>query len=137
MKKLLFIYFLLIIAMSQCSEEPSKSHIVKRPYHIPLPLTAFELYGWKESGKEFFTLVTLTEKEKTIEEITADDNKIDRPQWMRMKIESLDSIQFLLKGLPKKSLVIWKGSPEGYRQIESNKLDELFTYCRKIDIHCD
>lgn len=122
------------MALFQCSAGPSKDNSVDRPYYIPLPLTAFELYGWSDSGQDFFTIMTLTDEKKSLKEITADNQNINRPQWLRLKVTSLDNIKFILKGLPRKSLVIWKGSPEGYKELNLSKIEKISHYCKKIEI---
>jgi hypothetical protein len=73
---------------------------------LPHSMKGYELYSWAEDGLWHFTLITGTNRNKTLEEIISG---IDTPGdgWVNLHVIGVDAIKAVLTRLPEKEWVFW------------------------------
>jgi hypothetical protein len=74
---------------------------------LPHSMKGYELYSWPENGQWHFTLITGTNRNKTLEEITSGDNIISEDEWVRMHVVGVDEIKTVLSRLPQNEYIFW------------------------------
>lgn len=67
----------------------------------------YELYSWEEEDQWHFTLITGTNRVKTLEEITTEENFISETGWVRVRVVGADAIKDVLSLLPAGESVFW------------------------------
>jgi len=104
----------------------------------PLPRSAkgYELYSWRPVGQSQwnYSLMSGTNRLKTIEEITALEDLTTSAGPVRMSARGLDELKALLRRLPRGESVTWLdgGGPVGLPQVET--VEEIKETCRRIGI---
>jgi hypothetical protein len=75
----------------------------------PLPgsMKGYELYSWQENGQWHFTLITGTNRNKTLEEITTGQSEVTEGGWVNLKAVGLDEIKDILSRVPEGQWVSW------------------------------
>jgi hypothetical protein len=81
------------------------SEIVINP--LPHSMKGYELYSWSENNQWHFTLITGTNRVKSLEEIISNENTVTPDGWVRISAQGVDSIQNVLKGLPQHEAIFW------------------------------
>jgi len=74
---------------------------------LPHSMKGYELYSWKENGQWHYTLITGTNRVKTMEEITSEEDFISEIGWVNIHVVSVDAIKDVLSHLPKGESVFW------------------------------
>jgi hypothetical protein len=74
---------------------------------LPRSFKGYELYSWEEEGQWHFTLITSTDRTKTIEEITSKQDFISETGWVRIQVVGTDAIKDVLSRLPERESVFW------------------------------
>jgi hypothetical protein len=76
---------------------------------IPLPhsMKGYELYSWSEDNQWHFTLITGTNRVKSLEEIISNENTVTSDGWVKISAQDVDSIKKVLKGLPQHEEILW------------------------------
>lgn len=74
---------------------------------LPRSLKGYELYSWEEEGEWHFTLITGTNRVKTLEEITTEEDFISETGWVRTQVVGADAIKDVLSHLPEGESVCW------------------------------
>lgn len=64
----------------------------------------YELYSWSQDGQWHFTLITGTDRNKTLEEIVSGEDFISETGWVKIHVVGIDDIKAVLSKLPQKSL---------------------------------
>jgi len=72
-------------------------------------MKGYELYSWSEDGEWHFTLITGTNRKKTLEEVTEDVNTISEDGWVHIHVVDVDAIKTVLSRLPQDEHVMWLG----------------------------
>ncbi len=70
-------------------------------------MKGYELYSWSEDSQWHFTLITGTNRLKTIEEITSEGDIISETGWVRIQAVGADAIKDVLSRLPEGESVFW------------------------------
>jgi len=76
---------------------------------LPHSMKGYELYSWSEDGGWRFTLITGTNRNKTLEEVTQDVDTISRDGWVHICMVGADAIKAVLSRLPQDEHVMWLG----------------------------
>lgn len=76
---------------------------------LPHSMKGYELYSWAENGMWHYTLITGTNRVKTIEEITSGEDFISETGWVNVHVVGLDAVKDVLNRLPKGESVFWSG----------------------------
>jgi len=74
---------------------------------LPNSMKGYELYSWPEDSQWHFTLITGTDRNKTVEEITSNDDFISEAGWVHMQMVGVDAIETVLSKLPQNEEVFW------------------------------
>lgn len=77
---------------------------------LPNSMKGYELYSWQEGGEWQFTLITGTNRTKTIAEITAGADFISESGWVKISVEGAEAIKDVLCRLPDGEPVFWCGA---------------------------
>ncbi|MDD5604438.1 MAG: hypothetical protein RBR99_05500 [Dehalococcoidales bacterium] len=76
---------------------------------LPRGFKGYELYSWPKEEKWMFTLITGTNRTKTVKELTTVEDYISETGWVNIHCSSVDDIQTALSKLPAGELVVWCG----------------------------
>lgn len=76
---------------------------------LPRSFKGYELYSWLEGGQWHFTLITGTNRTKTMEEITFGEDYISETGWVNVHVVGVDVIKEVLSRLPQNESVFWCG----------------------------
>jgi hypothetical protein len=74
---------------------------------LPASMKGYELYSWTEGNDWRFTLITGTNRNKTVEEIISEDNYISEMGWTKITVAGIDAIEIVLDKLPDNESVSW------------------------------
>ena len=74
---------------------------------LPHSMKGYELYSWQENGLWHFTLITGTNRNKTLEEIISNENILSEDEWVQMHVIGVDVIQTVLSRLPQNEEIFW------------------------------
>jgi hypothetical protein len=134
---LLLTVTLFVLLLSGCmDEEPLPP--VSLPQSLPRSMKEYELYSWKSGRAWRFTLITGTNRLKTLAEITSPESVIEG-DWVKITVEGVPDLEPVLERLPSGTQVSWRGAR--HPGIESARLEtdlrippgRLF---REIRSHC-
>lgn len=110
---------------------------------MPQSMKGYELYSWQEDDGWFFTLITGTNRNKTIEEITAEANSVTEDGWVKITVQGVDALDDLLRRLPLSESIFWIGSAGiGPASVNGDKLalppqdivDEIQKFCQEYSL---
>jgi hypothetical protein len=74
---------------------------------LPHSMKGYELYSWEEDNQWHFTLITGTNRTKTMEEITSKEDFISETGWVKMQVVGADAIKDALSRLPQSESIFW------------------------------
>ncbi len=74
---------------------------------LPRSFKGYELYSWEENGQWHFTLITGTNRTKTMEEITSKENIISDAGWVKIHVTGVEAVKGVFRRLPENESVIW------------------------------
>jgi len=80
---------------------------ISRVYALPSSMKGYELYSWPEDSRWHFTLITGTNRNKTLEEITSNEDFISEAGWVQIQVVGVDAIETVLSKLPQNEEVFW------------------------------
>jgi hypothetical protein len=78
---------------------------------LPRSMKGYELYSWFEGGQWHFTLVTGTNRNKTVEEITAAGDLVSASGWVRIHVIGAEAIKPVLCRLQQGEEIFWLAGP--------------------------
>jgi hypothetical protein len=74
---------------------------------LPHSMKGYELYSWEEESQWHFTLITGTNRIKTAEEITSEEDSISETGWVKIRVAGTDAIKDVVSRLPEGESVFW------------------------------
>ncbi|MFC1941863.1 hypothetical protein ACFLWU_01435 [Chloroflexota bacterium] len=74
---------------------------------LPHSMKGYEIYSWLEDTRWHFTVITGTNRNKTLEEITSQGDYISESGWVKAHVVSVDAIKDVLSRLPQNEHVSW------------------------------
>lgn len=74
---------------------------------LPHSTKGYELYSWQADHQWHFTLITGTNRVKSLEEIIANENTVTADGWVRISVQGVNAIQNVLGGLPQHEEIFW------------------------------
>jgi hypothetical protein len=107
--------------------EPSYK-IVER---FPHSLKGYELYSWQEKGRWHYTLITGTNRHKTVGEIISTINIVSKEGWVQIHVVGVDEIKPVLSRLPRSEDIMWFSK----LYIEQSQQDIVFTLPEETTIN--
>jgi hypothetical protein len=85
------------------TNKPSATTVDKLPHSMK----GYELYSWPEDSQWHFTLITGTNRNKTLEEIISNANIISEDGWVHIHVIGVDAIKTVLSRLPQNEEILW------------------------------
>lgn len=73
---------------------------------LPNSFKGYELYAWEEAGALSFTLMTGTNRQKTLAEVTASAANVSTNDWVFVRGEGLEALHGLLERVPAGASVV-------------------------------
>jgi hypothetical protein len=74
---------------------------------LPRSLKGYELYSWLKDNQWHFTLITGTNRTKTMEEITSEEDFVSETGWVNVHVVGVEAIKVALSKLPQGESVFW------------------------------
>ncbi len=74
---------------------------------LPHSMKGYELYSWLEDGQWHFTLITGTNRNKTLEEIVSKEDFISEVGWLKANVVGVDALKAALSKLPRNEFILW------------------------------
>lgn len=139
----LFLCWTMAIILGSCNAASQSGQV---PGTQPLPHSAkgYELYSWQTQGSDWqYTLVTGTNRQKTVQEITAEEDTLGEDGWVKLTGTGVDALLDLLARLPAGEQIFWHGAgasaPEGAEAGHFRLPEEAITAavearCRELDL---
>jgi hypothetical protein len=78
---------------------------------LPHAFKGYELYSWQQDDQWNFTLITGTNRNKTIQEIITGNNTVSEDGWVNIHIVGLDALKGVILTIPENENVIWLSVP--------------------------
>jgi len=75
---------------------------------LPSSMKGYELYSWQENDGWHFTLITGTNRNKTLEEITSGENFISETGWVNICCEGEEAIKTALSKVRSGEWISWR-----------------------------
>ena len=76
---------------------------------LPHSMKGYELYSWSDNNQWHFTIITGTNRNKTLEEITSQGDYISESGWVKAHVVGVDAIKDVLSRLSQNEHVSWRG----------------------------
>jgi hypothetical protein len=67
---------------------------------LPRSMKGYELYSWQQDGQRRFKLITGTNRNKTQEEILANNNTVSPEGWVDIRVIGLEAVKELISRIP-------------------------------------
>lgn len=100
---------------------------------LPHSMKGYELYSWQVGDNWYFTLITGTNRIKTYEEITSDENI--ESDWVKITVKGVNSIKEILSRLPKNEWVSWSNSRLPQFTLPNEEMvEDIKNYCEKAGL---
>ena len=80
---------------------------------LPRSMKGYELYSWQEHSQWHFTLITGTNRNKTLEEVRSDTSIVSQDGWVQIHAVGVDEINRVLSRLPQDEYVSWLSGLRG------------------------
>jgi hypothetical protein len=74
---------------------------------LPHSMKGYELYSWPEDSQWHFTLITGTNRNKTLEEIISNVNIISEDGWVQIHVVGVEAIETVISRLPQNEYIFW------------------------------
>ncbi|UCC62501.1 MAG: hypothetical protein JSV36_17320 [Anaerolineae bacterium] len=140
-KTLLLTATLLVLLLSSCTDKE-----LLPPVPLPQSMKGYELYSW-QSGKAWrFTLITGTNRLKTIAEITSREDVV-QGDWVKITVEGVPDLKAALGRLPPGAQVVWWGArdlstgsviPRARLELPSEQLvQDIRSHCAGLGIQLE
>ena len=106
-------------------------------------MKGYELYSWQAEGQWRFTLMTGTNRLKSLEEITAGEDIVTADGWVRLSAQGVEGIKGILGRLPANELILWAGEQWlGQAASQAGKIalppqgiiDAVTEHCRQLGL---
>ena len=101
------------------------------PVLLPASMKGYELYSWQVGDEWLFTLITGTNRNKTVEEIKASDNSETPDGWVKITVMGAEELKNLLARIPAGESVFWVDgliAPAEFAKPPAVLVDEIEEY---------
>jgi hypothetical protein len=89
---------------------------------LPHSMKGYELYSWPEDTQWHFTLITGTNRNKTLEEITSKEDFVSETGWIKIHSAGVDDLKHVLSKIPQGEFIMWLGGVREQSASEDIKL---------------
>ena len=100
-KAVIFLALLLVLVAGLTGCKASSSQ------PLPKSMKGYELYSWQASGKWHFTLITGTNRDKKLEEITTGKDQLTGDGWVDLHTDNVNELKNIIARVPAGTFVIW------------------------------
>jgi len=135
------IYLLiLLLLLAGCNTSPGSTLTPTPPVEpvlLPQSMKGYELYSWQEQEAWHFTLITGTNRNKTVEEIKASENIESTDSWVKITVTGTDELKTLLARLPADENVFWVDgliAPAEFDKPPAEVVDEIQSYAEQLGL---
>lgn len=115
------------------------------PAPLPRSMKGYELYGWyaQQEGEWYYTLITATNRLKTWEEITSQEDVVTAEGWVKITVQGVRELEAVLERLPADTSVTWRGpqalersgtQPGDLALPPESVIDEVKAYCEETGV---
>jgi hypothetical protein len=143
----LLIAALLVLFLCSCADE-NPLPPVSLPQSLPRSMKGYELYSWRSGRAWRFTLVTGTNRLKTLAEITSPDSIVENEWVVKVTVEGIPELKATLERLPAGETVSWWAArdlpygspvPRARLGLPRSRVKEIQSYCseRGIELTVD
>src|SRR4051812_7162295 len=87
-------------------DSPGETRAASDMAPLPHSLKGYELYAWEEGAALSFTLITGTNRQKTVAEITASTANVSTGDWVFVRGEGSEALHDLLDRVPSDTSVV-------------------------------
>ena len=110
---------------------------------LPRSMKGYELYSWQAEGKWNFTLITGTNRLKSVNEITTGPDTV-KDGWVKLGVRSVEALKIQLGRLPQDASIGWMGKQTlGQFGVEAGPLelppqvivDAVADYCKELGLN--
>lgn len=110
------------------------------PAQLPAAAKGYELYSWQSGSNWNYTLITGTDRTKSMDEIMAPASSVSSDGFVKLSVSSLADLERLLTRLPAGTELTWGGIdlggevPTGTAYLTfppQSILDEVSAFCNK------
>jgi hypothetical protein len=74
---------------------------------LPSPAKGYELYSWLQQGQWHFTLITGTNRGKTLDEIVSGENSLSESGLVKISVIGVEAIKNVLSKIPIETWLFW------------------------------
>jgi hypothetical protein len=125
--------FLVLLVNCQQLTSPQNDKF-ETNYIFPESMKGYELYGWVEDGENYFTIITGTNRNKSVEEIRSDDCLTVGNAWSKIKVKGIEALQNVAKQIPKGETIIWMGGLPDYPTISNDLVMNIKKYFESLGL---
>ena len=97
--------FTTIAVFAGCNEAPLTTDISVSP--LPSSFKGYELYSWPVGDDWNFTLITGTNRTKTLVEITSQEIIFEQDGWVKITVLGIHELLLVLDRLPSSEQIFW------------------------------
>ena len=136
---------LLMFLLSSCAEDEPLPP-VSLPQSLPRSMKEYELYSWKSGRAWRFTLITGTNRLKTLTEIASPESILEG-DWVKITVEGVPDLESVLERLPSGTQVFWQearrpgvdsSTSEVHLRIPPGRLvKEIRSHCAELGIQLE
>ena len=145
-KLLLLTLVLVVLMLTSCDLSrglPSSGQVPTKP--LPSSLKGYELYSWQVGREWYFTLISGTNRIKTVQEIASGENTIG-DDWVKVTVQGVHDIEVTLEQLPLDARVVWMG-PQAIRRRgcrpgvlalpPRRDVEDVKAYCQELGVRLE
>ncbi len=99
-------------------------------------MKGYELYSWQAGGEWHFTLITGTNRLKSLEEIASGADTVSEDGWVRIHVQGVEALKALLHRVPQSEEIFWIGQKmlpgaESLTLPPQETIQEVKDYCEQ------
>jgi hypothetical protein len=84
--------------------------LINKINYLPSSAKGYELYSWEDNGQWNYTLITGTNRNKTVQEIITGNNTVAADGWVNIHVLGIAAVKELIKRIqPNENVVWWQG----------------------------
>ena len=105
MKQRTLLCLLVACLAAACGPSPTPTATPVPP--LPRSMKGYDLYSWQVGDQWHFTLITGTNRTKTVEEVTTGEDRFTEDGWVRIHVQGMEAIKAVLSRVPAGEWVFW------------------------------
>lgn len=112
---------------------------------LPDSMKGYELYSWQQKNEWHYTLITGTNRNKTVAEVTQSEDTINDDEWVNIHVIGTECLKTVLGRMPRTAYTLWLPELRDLSQQQdfnfglppAQVVDEIKTYISEcgLDFH--